>query len=88
MEMVGVMLTSWPRMLDSLKLMVRPKSLLASAKELVSRYKAPSVCSVRGSVVCKQHQPDQYFPNLGLRSEACKVEEVSIASGVTVHTTF
>lgn len=81
MEMLGVMLKSWPRMLVLLKLMVRPKSLQACAKERMRRCNVPSVYAVRAASSVNSI-------NLGLRSEACKVEEVSIASGVKVHTIF
>ena len=43
-EILGVLLTSWPRMLVFLRLMVRPNTLQACAKELMSLCKALSVC--------------------------------------------
>ena len=50
-----------------------------------SQYSTLSVCGY-GSVVFKQYLPYQYFPDLSLFSETCKVEEVSIASGLKIHT--
>lgn len=49
MEMLGVMLKSWPRMLVLLKLMVRPKSLQAYAKERMRRCNVLSVYAVRAA---------------------------------------
>ena len=47
---------------------------------------ATSVCKEADeSVRFKQHLSYQYFPNLGLCSETCKV---SVASGVKVHTIY
>ena len=74
MEMVGVLLTSWPRMLVFLRLMVIPNLLQACAKKLMSH-----------CVRLKQHLSYQYFANLSLCSETCKV---SVASGVKVHTIY
>ena len=70
-----------------MRLMVRPISLQAFAKELMSHsiYSTLSVCGY-GSVVFKQYLPYQYFPDLSHFSETCKVEEVSIASGLKIHT--
>ena len=49
MEMLGMLLTSWPRMLVFLWLMVRPNSLQASAKVIISRCKAFSLCAVKAA---------------------------------------
>ena len=49
MEMLGMLPTSWPRMLVFLWLMVRPNSLQVSAKVIISRCKAFSLCAVKAA---------------------------------------
>ena len=47
--LLGVLLTSWQRMLVFLRLILIPNSLQACAKELVSCRRLPSVCAVRAA---------------------------------------
>ena len=49
MEMLGMLLTSWPRMLVFLGMTVGPNSLQACAKQLMSSCRASSVCAVRAA---------------------------------------
>ena len=49
MEMPGMLLTSWPRMLVFLRLMVRPNSPQQCARQLTRRCRASLVCAVRAA---------------------------------------
>ena len=57
MEMLGMLLTSWPRMLVFLGMTVGPNSLQACAKQLMSSCRASSVCAVRAASSTKKHLP-------------------------------
>ena len=87
MEMLGMLLRSLPMMLVFLRLILRPNSLHACVKQLMSCYSSSCVCS-QGSSICKQQLPNQYSSQLVLCLEVCEAEEASIASGVEVYAIF
>ena len=88
MEMLGMLLRSWPMMLVFLRLIVWPNSLHAHVKQLMSCCRASSVCAVGAAASANSSSLISTLCTLIFCSEACEAEESSSASVVDVYAIF